>query len=148
MRLLGRVRARVRANLQSSRMEREMETELGFHLETRAEDLMREGVSRNEAMRRARIEFGALEGSKEECRDARGVGFAESALLDLRFGLRMLRNNPGFAGVAVLTLGLAIGANAAIFTVISAVLLRPLAVQHPEQLVAVHASRSDGGAAV
>src|SRR4030095_16039276 len=77
------------------------------------------------------------EQAKEECRDARGVTLVENFVQDVKFGARMLRKNPGFAAGAGATMALGIRANAAIFTVISAVLLRPLAVQHPEQLVAV-----------
>jgi predicted permease len=118
-------------------MESEMDAEMRFHLEAYTEDLVRAGMGKAEALRRARVEFGGVEQAKEECRDARGVTLVENFVQDVKFGARMLRNNPGFAAVAVLTLALGIGANAAIFTVVSAVLLRPLAVQHPEQLVAV-----------
>jgi hypothetical protein len=118
-------------------MESEMDAEMRFHVEAYAEDLVRGGMGKQEALRRARVEFGGVEQKKEECRDARGVTLVENFTQDVRFGARMLRNNPGFTAVAVLTLALGIGANAAIFTVISAVLLRPLAVEHPEQLVAV-----------
>lgn len=127
----------MRAVIGRSRMESEMDAELRFHIEAFAEDLVRRGVPREEALRRARIEFGGVERAKEECREARGVSFAESLVQDLRFGLRVLRKNPGFTSVAVITLALGIGANAAIFTVINAVMLRALPVKHPEELVTV-----------
>src|SRR6267378_3604215 len=101
MKMWGRVRSWLHATMRRSRMEGEMDAELRFHIEAFAEDLVRRGVPREEAMRRARIEFGGVERVKEECRDARGVNFVESFIQDLRFGLRMLRKNPGFTSVAV-----------------------------------------------
>ena len=112
-----------------------MDAELGFHIDTFAEDLIRSGVPRQEAMRRARIQFGGIERAKEECREVCGVNLLETVVQDVRYGLRMLRKNPGFTAVAVFTLGLGIGANSAIFSIFDAVLLESLPVREPSRMV-------------
>jgi predicted permease len=120
-------------------MESEMDVELRFHIEACAEDLVRKGVPRQEAVRRARVEFGGIEQAKEECRDARGVTLLESLAQDLRFGLRVLRRSPVFAVVAILALALGIGANTAIFSVIDAALLNPIPFPEPNRIVDIYA---------
>ena len=120
----------------------EMEEELRSHIEHRADDLQRAGMNRADAERQARIEFGGQERFKEECHEALGGNFIESFINDARYALRMLRKSPGFTLTAVVTLALAIGANAVVFAVLNALILRPLNVPQPESLWAIERKAS------
>jgi predicted permease len=128
---------RLRSLFKRDAVERDLDDELRFHLEKQVDAYERSGLSRADAVRRARIEFGALEGIRDEHRDARGIGALSHLGRDLRHGLRQFRRSPGFTILAVLCLGLAIGVNTSIFGVLNSVLFRPMPVQQPEQLVVV-----------
>src|SRR5947208_8310542 len=129
--LLGRLFRR-------SQLDREMEEELQFHIATRATDLEKTGMSSAEALRAARLEFGAMERYKEEGRQARRFQVFHDLSADVRYGLRMMRKAPGFTAVAVLTLALGIGANSAMFGIVYGLLYRPLPYPDDGRIAVVH----------
>jgi macrolide transport system ATP-binding/permease protein len=125
---------RLRSLFRIGRADAELDGELQFHIEQQIETNLAAGMNPRQAREVAQREFGGVTQIREECRDERGVGLFYDLGRDFRLAFRQLRRSPGFSAVVVLSLALGIGANAAIFTLVHAVLLESLPVAHPEQL--------------
>src|SRR5262245_40092430 len=136
---------RLRSLFRRSQVERELDEELRYHIERQIEENIAKGMMEEEARCAAMRTLGGVEQRKEECRDRRRVNLIENTLQDLRFAGRTLRRSPGFTAVAILSLALGIGANAAIFQLLNAVRLRSLPVTHPQELAEVRVAGGNGG---
>jgi predicted permease len=133
-----RVRSLFRVLTSRRDFEAAMNEELRFHIEHYADDLRRSGVPREEALRRARMEFGALEAVRGECREARGLYLFDELARELRYSVRLFRKSAGFTATVLLTLALCLGANLTIFAVIDAILVRPLPFPSAGRLVTMY----------
>jgi predicted permease len=136
--------SRLRSLWERPAAKREIDEELRFHLEQRTAENLAAGMSPEAAAREARRRFGNLQNLREECREVRGASFGEATWQDVRFGLRMLRKNPGFTAVAVLMLALGIGSTTAMVSVVKTAVFDPMPVRHTDrfvQLGVVHKER-------
>ncbi len=139
MRWIQAVRLKVRAVFRRSQVERELDDELQFHIDMEIEKNLAAGMAPAEARRAALLAFGGVERFKEASRESRGLGPLETLAQDVRFALRGIRRNPGFAAVVIVTIALGIGGTTAMFSVVSGVLLKPLPFPESDRLVRVWA---------
>jgi predicted permease len=146
MRHLRRLFAKLSSLIRRGRAEQELDREVSAHLALLEDEFQRRGMSPGDARMQARRAYGGIEQAKQLHREERSVLWLEQTIADVRFACRSLLKTPGFSAVAILTLALGIGANIAIFTVVNAVLLRPLPFQHPERLVRIFDDLNGAGA--
>lgn len=142
--MLAQIRSFFDGLVRRARVEENLVEELRLHIEERADAIERTGVDRAEALRRARLEFGAVENYKERCREARGLRWPDELRQDLRYAIRAARKSPGVTVVAILSLALGIGANTAIFSILNSLLLTQLSVRDPGRLVILDIWRTQG----
>jgi ABC-type antimicrobial peptide transport system permease subunit len=128
---------RLRSLFRRREADQELDEELRYHVECKTEEYIARGMTPQEARRAALLEMGGVEKRKEECRDTRRVNWIQDLAQDVRYGLRMLRKSPGFTAVALLTIGLGVGSNIAIFTVVHAVLLNHLPYPNSDRLAII-----------
>jgi len=133
--MLSDLSLRLRSLFRRTKVDAELDEELRFHTEHQVDKYLLSGMSREEALRQVRMEFGGLEQVTEECREARGVTLVMTLARDLRYALRMFGRTPAFTLVIIVTLALGIGASTAVFTLFDQVILRMLPVQSPRELV-------------
>jgi macrolide transport system ATP-binding/permease protein len=136
--MLSGLKARLRALLRKSEMERELDEELRYHIEQQTDQNIRLGMNPEEARQAARKAFGGVEQAKERSRDTRGVRWIGDLWQDLRFGARMLLKSPGLTLIAVITLGLGIGANTTIFSAMESLILHPFALPNQSRLMVIY----------
>src|SRR5438874_12500996 len=135
MSMLRNITRGLRSLFRKDQVDQELDEELRAYQEMAADEKMKDGLSRKEALRAVRLERGSLEITKGVVRSGGWESFVETCWRDLRIASRMLRKSPGFTVVAVLTLALGIGVNTAIFSALNATIFHPLAYENPEQLV-------------
>jgi predicted permease len=135
--------SRIRSLTQARTAKQDIDEELRFHLDQRTAENIVAGMSPENAAREARKRFGNVQSIREECRDARAADFGENVLRDVRIGIRLLRKNPGFATIAVLTLALGIGATSSVFSLVQGVLLTPPSYPKPNRIVLIQPERVD-----